>query len=535
MLQLLPNHQLKTRWTRTLLKSAVLGVVAWAGSSHGIAQEFSGIPSYPNQYVPQQPGYAPNVGAPVGSTYTQLPNGVLQPAQQSSNYQPPDVYQAPSVYQQMLQTPAVQQQAAPQLYPQPMYAQPSPILAQPANGSGPATFGTMNEPLPRLSQPWPIEPNIAALESSPFGYNRNYNPRIVDAPVEVYLQEGQTGRFSLGGSVNSDLGLAAQVVLEERNFDLMAWPNSNAGMLNGAFRGAGQNLRIELAPGNNVQRYTLNWTDPNLFGYSPFSLSVGAFYFTRFYDDWSEQRLGGRVGIGYEITPDLSLFTELTGQDVKIFDPSTNALPALNRVVGSNDLYTGRMRLAHNTRNHQFMPTDGHFLEFILDQSFGEFDFPRAQVNWSKYYKVRARADDTGAHTFTNSIKLGFSGEDTPIFENFFAGGYSTLRGFSFRGAGPVEMGVQTGGRFQLLGSLEYMAPLTADDMFRMVGFVDYGTVEQDIEINWDNFRVAPGFGFRVSVPALGPAPIALDFAFPVAYADNDDRKMFAFSMGAVR
>ena len=49
--------------------------------------------------------------------------------------------------------------------------------------------------------------------------------------------------------------------------------------------------------------------------------------------------------------------------------------------------------------------------------------------------------------------------------------------------------------------------PLTADDMIKAVAFCDYGTVEQEITIDADNFRVAPGFGFRISVPALGPAP----------------------------
>ncbi len=466
-------------------------------------------------------GFTPNGGNPVGSPYAQLQNGVVAPATPYPQAQTP-YGQAPAPYGQ---TPA-----PPPAYPvtvqQPPVENAIPYYNQPQ-----MIPGTRNEPYPPLNQPWMLENNTASIQNTPFGYN----PRIRDAVVDVYAQEGQTGRFSVGGSVNSDLGVAGQVILEERNFDIMGWPNSQTGLLNGAFRGAGQNFRVELMPGNQVQRYTVNWTEPNLFGYSPVSLSVGGFYFTRFFNDWSEQRLGGRIGLGYEITPDLSIATELTAQDVKIFNPSTNALPALNRVMGSNDLYTGRVRLAHNTRDNPFLPTKGHLMEFILDQSFGEFDFPRAQVNLSKYHLVRERADYTGRHTFTSAIRLGFSGADTPIFENFFAGGYSTMRGFGFRGAGPVEMGVQTGGRFQLLGSFEYMFPLTADDMLRMVAFVDYGTVENDIEINWDNFRVAPGLGFRIAVPMLGPAPMALDFAVPVAYADYDQRQVFSFSMGLVR
>ena len=132
--------------------------------------------------------------------------------------------------------------------------------------------------------------------------------------------------------------------------------------------------------------------------------------------------------------------------------------------------------------------------------------------------------------------RLGFSGSQTPIFENYFAGGFSTLRGFDFRGASPVEGGVVVGGEFQWLNTLEYMFPLTADDMIRGVLFCDFGTVEQEITIDSDNFRVAPGFGFRVNMPAAGiGAPLAFDFAFPVASADTDDEQVFSFYLGVLR
>ena len=424
------------------------------------------------------------------------------------------------------------------------FGQPVGTTATPIYGAGvqPPTVGapfyppamapgSMNQPLPPLNPPWQTDPNIGFMGSSPFGYMPNYR----DVPIDVTVSEGQTGRFSVGGSVNSDLGVAGNIILEERNFDLFRLPGRPSDLFNGAFRGAGQNFRLELVPGNLVQRYTVNWMEPSLFGYSPFSLAVGGFYFTRFYRDWSEQRLGGRAALGYDITPDLSLSTELRAEDVKVFNPRNNLVASLNDALGSNDVYTGRFRLAHNTRDSPFLPTEGHLLEMIYDQVFGEYDFPRGQINYSRYFLVRERADGSGRHTFTTAFRTGFAGVDQPIFENFFAGGFSTIRGFQFRGASPVESGIQVGGRFQFLGSLEYMFPVTADDMLRMVAFVDYGTVEKNIEINWNNFRVAPGIGFRIAVPALGPSPLAFDFAVPVTYADTDDRQVFSFNAGLTR
>ncbi|MGN6134752.1 MAG: BamA/TamA family outer membrane protein [Aureliella sp.] len=363
-----------------------------------------------------------------------------------------------------------------------------------------------------------------------------YQPRIREAPIDIYVQEARTGRIVLGGSVNSDLGLAGQVIIDERNFDYRRLPTSWSDLFGGrAFRGAGQSFRAELMPGTNVQRYTVNFTQPHLFGYSPISFSLGGFLFSRQFRDWTEQRLGGRVALGYDITRDLSATTELRMEDVKIYNPRLGGIPELDRVLGSNDLYTARFRLAHDTRDSPFMATEGHLIEMIYDQVFGEFDYPRGQLNYSRYFLVRERADGGGRHTLATTWKAGITGADTPLFENFFAGGYSTLRGFSFRGASPKTGDLQVGGRTMFLGSLEYLFPLTADDMLRGILFVDYGALSKDLNVSWDDYRIAPGLGVRVNVPALGPAPLAFDFAFPVKYNDADDRQVFSFFMGFTR
>ena len=195
------------------------------------------------------------------------------------------------------------------------------------------------------------------------------------------------------------------------------------------------------------------------------------------------------------------------------------------------------MTLTHDTRDIPFFPTEGHLIELSFEQAFGSFDYPRAELDYRKYFLIRERPDGSGRHTLGYSFQLGFSGTNTPLYENYFAGGYSTLRGFEFRGASPVSTGtdVRVGGEFRFLGSAEYVFPLTADDMLKGALFVDYGTIEREIELNAENFRVAPGFGLRISVPALGPAPLAFDFAFPVAQADTDDTRVFSFFFGVGR
>ena len=128
---------------------------------------------------------------------------------------------------------------------------------------------------------------------------------------------------------------------------------------------------------------------------------------------------------------------------------------------------------------------------------------------------------------------MGFTGSDTPIFEKYYAGGYSSFRGFYFRGVSPVQNGYKVGGDFMALGSAEYMIPITANDNLRAVIFTDFGTVEPDVSL--EHFRLSVGAGLRVIIPAMGPAPLAFDFGFPIMKEATDRERMFSFYVGFTR
>lgn len=353
--------------------------------------------------------------------------------------------------------------------------------------------------------------------------------------IDAVLEESRTGRFMIGAGVNSEAGVTGQIVLDERNFDITKFPRSFQDFVDGtALRGAGQGLRIEAIPGNRVQRYLVSFTEPYFLS-TPLSLNLSGSYYTRQFPDWTEQRLGGRVGFGYRLAPDLSLGAALRAEKVKLFNPSVRGVPQLDDALGGNDVFGARFTLTHDTRDTPFLATEGHLLELSYEQVFGSFDFPRGEIDYRRYFLIRERADGSGRHTLSGSVKLGFAGADTPIFENYFIGGFSTIRGFNFRGASPIDHGIRVGGRFLFLGSAEYMFPLTADDMIRAVAFCDFGTAERNTRFDADTFRVAPGVGLRISIPALGPAPLALDLAFPVAHASFDNIQNFSFFFGFQR
>ena len=61
-----------------------------------------------------------------------------------------------------------------------------------------------------------------------------------------------------GAGFNSDSGIVGSIVLNERNFDIFRSAHQHADIWEGkAFRGAGQELRIEAVPGTQLQRYSI--------------------------------------------------------------------------------------------------------------------------------------------------------------------------------------------------------------------------------------------------------------------------------------
>ncbi|QDU79590.1 Outer membrane protein assembly factor BamA precursor [Polystyrenella longa] len=351
--------------------------------------------------------------------------------------------------------------------------------------------------------------------------------------IRADLTEARTGRFMFGVGVNSDSGVAGNIVLEEQNFDLWRPPTSFQDIINGtAWRGAGQKFRLEAVPGSEIGRYTASWSDP-YFMDTEYSFGVSAFYFTRFYPDWDEQRTGGRFTLGKQLTPEWTVSGSFRLEDIEIDDPSIPTPQELTDALGSSLLTTVKGAVTHDTRDAPFMPGEGHIIEANYEQAFGDYSYPKVGLEASQYFTVFNRPDGGGRHIISLAGQLGWTGSDTPIFEQFFAGGFQTFRGFSFRGVGPVTDGVNTGGEFLALGSVEYIFPLMANETVQAVAFSDFGTVEDDVA--FDAFRMSIGGGLRVTVPAMGPVPLAFDWAYPIIQEDFDDKRIFSFYVGFTR
>jgi outer membrane protein insertion porin family len=382
----------------------------------------------------------------------------------------------------------------------------------------------------------PANPLFApTTQGDPYGTVLQNNPPG-QLDLDYYLKEARTGRLMFGVGVNSSSGLVGSIVFEEQNFDLFRPPSSWEDLIDGtAWRGAGQRFRIEAMPGTEVSRYTISWSDPYV-GHTNWNLGASVYYFQRYYLNWTEDRVGGRINIGRQLSPEWSITSALRLEGVRIEDPTVPTPSILESVVGDNLLSTVRGSLIYDTRDMPFMPGEGHKLEATFEEGFGDFNYPRVEADARQYFTLYQRPDGGGRQILTVGGTLGWTGDNTPIFERFFAGGFQSFRGFAFRGVSPVAASndnVYIGGQFMAVGTVEYQVPLLANSMVSLVTFSDFGTVEDGVTLG--GFRCSVGAGFRIALPMLGPVPLAFDFGVPVVRQQTDITQVFSFYVGLNR
>jgi outer membrane protein assembly factor BamA len=190
--------------------------------------------------------------------------------------------------------------------------------------------------------------------------------------------------------------------------------------------------------------------------------------------------------------------------------------------------------------NSAVNPTSGYVLRSNLLWSTGllgsDYDFLRADLESAVYRPVGngwVLAAFARFGSFLTQATLGFD-DFVPPEERFFAGGANSVRGYDRLRLGPGlylvdndtippeevadpdELGVAfvpTGGTSLGVVSTEARFPSPVlRDLLRLAVFVDAGTV--GLEPIWkagSQWRVTPGFGFRVTTP-VGPARIDVGY-----------------------
>jgi outer membrane protein insertion porin family len=154
-----------------------------------------------------------------------------------------------------------------------------------------------------------------------------------------------------------------------------------------------------------------------------------------------------------------------------------------------------------------------------------------------EYYKVNYTA--TGYQPLTKYFVLdahGYLGygngydkmSGLPFFENYFAGGIGSVRGYSAQSLGPRDSNDDSlGGNVSIYGSLGLVIPSPMDSI-RPTLFVDAGNVYNK-QLNVGQLRCSAGIQVEWYTPF---APLVFSLAVPLHKQSGDNTEPFQFQIG---
>lgn len=124
---------------------------------------------------------------------------------------------------------------------------------------------------------------------------------------------------------------------------------------------------------------------------------------------------------------------------------------------------------------------------------------------------------------------FGSSLNDLPFNKRLFAGGGSSVRGFGFQEAGPLDVdGDPIGGRSVIEAAAEARAKIT--ETIQLAAFTDIGNISANAFPEFDgDYFIGIGGGVRYITPV---GPIRADFAFPLNKRETDADFQFVISLG---
>jgi outer membrane protein insertion porin family len=202
------------------------------------------------------------------------------------------------------------------------------------------------------------------------------------------------------------------------------------------------------------------------------------------------------------------------------------------------DVLEGTLSWSHDTRNRAIFPDRG-----TQTRASAEVSVPGS--DW-EYYKLTYGQESYLPLSQRYTLFLrgevglgdGYGNDDSlPFYENFFAGGVRSVRGFKSNSLGPRDpiTGDPIGGELRLIGSAEFLfpPPFVGGDLstLRMSGFLDFGQVYESTEtFEFNELRYSVGVGVQWLSP-LGP--LTLSFAKPINADELDEEESIQFTFGA--
>ncbi|NTY28820.1 outer membrane protein assembly factor BamA, partial [Pseudomonas sp. UMA603] len=346
------------------------------------------------------------------------------------------------------------------------------------------------------------------------------------------------------------------------------------------FLGTGNKVSIGLTKSDYQTRYNFGFVDP-YWTVDGVSLGYNAFYRKTDYDkldvdvsDYSVNSLGAGVSIGYPISETSRLTYGLTVQRDTIDTGAYTVDEIFDFLEKEGDNFTNfkaSIGWSESTLNKGVLATRGHSQSLVLESTI-----PGSDLSFYKLdYRGQIFAPLSDTYTMRFHTELGYgdgygSTERLPFYENYYAGGFNSVRGFKDSSLGPrstpsrvvdpatgaVVSGPDGKGRYtdpdqdpqafggnvMITGGAELLFPLPFvkdQSQLRTVLFWDVGNVfDSDCPlsttqgcdgIKLNDMAMSVGVGLTW-ITALGPLSFSL--GTPIKKPDNAETQIFQFSLG---
>ncbi|OGT80291.1 MAG: outer membrane protein assembly factor BamA [Gammaproteobacteria bacterium RIFCSPLOWO2_02_FULL_61_13] len=363
--------------------------------------------------------------------------------------------------------------------------------------------------------------------------------------VNYTVEEKPFGNFLAGIGFSQSQGLIFQTSITQDNF------LGSGARVQFAFNNSEINRRISVGYMNpyytidGISRgFNLNYQDTD---YEDFGSL-----------DYDSRVWGGGVNFGIPISEYNFIFTSLNYENTEISPDRFSSY--LRRFIDKYDDHFNILRLgvsySYDTRNKAILPESG-----VMHQIGSETGIPSfgTSLEFTKVsYKLQWFHPLWRDFIFAARGEVGyglglFDTDELPVFENFYAGGPRSVRGFEENRLGPQDLnGRPFGGNIEMTGGAEIILPvpfLKDLDSVRIAGFVDVGNVFiSDCSDYKDLFVTRPEMAqcersefdlnelrYSVGLSGIWISPfglISVSIAAPFGDDDTDETQPFQFTFG---
>ncbi|MDJ0861354.1 MAG: outer membrane protein assembly factor BamA [Gammaproteobacteria bacterium] len=345
--------------------------------------------------------------------------------------------------------------------------------------------------------------------------------------VDFSVKEKPSGSFTAGLGFSQTQGVVLNLGLNQDNF-------------------LGSGNRVGIAFNNSDVQRTYSFSYDNPF-WSVDGVSRGFDLFYKSTDaesanitDYDTDRGGAGVRFGIPISEFQRVRVGLAGEYINLRLGNNPSLQLVDFVRKESDEYTNATITAswrRDTRNRALFPDRG-----LLTSLAGEVTTPKSDL---MYYKLTVRQQIylPVSKWFTMLLKgeVGFGdgygdSDELPFFENFFAGGIRSVRGFKDNTLGPRDsLDEPFGGDKKVVGNAELILPapfLKESRSVRLSAFYDVGNVygpNEDADAG--ELRMSTG----VAASWLSPVgALTFSLAYPLNDKERDDTQAFQFTFGTL-